>query len=205
MEQPIKADVPKSPVPGMNTKIVGRVKPVSNFKQPVEKIAADKAPVEKAGIEKEAGILDHALAGPAIRSAAAAGGALLGSYALTQGLQAAQNKFMEGKYKQSLEKAILLNPRLANIPRNKLEAYFGLVIEASPAVAKNPLLIANYLEQLIDHEGQLNYNSYANLVDLEGQILANKNNRAPLTVSTQKAIVDNTIKNTLDIYHDHNV
>lgn len=68
MIEPIKATVPKSPVPGMNTKTLGRVKPVTEYKQPVEKVAVEKASVDKTGVEKEA-----ASVGPVAKGALSAG------------------------------------------------------------------------------------------------------------------------------------
>lgn len=49
----------------MNTKILGRVKPVSHVRQPVEKtaikkLAVEKHPIEEFGVDKTAGVLSSA-------------------------------------------------------------------------------------------------------------------------------------------------
>ena len=107
----------------MDTKILGRVRPVSHVKQPIEKTAIEKTAVEKhsieeAGVDKTAGVLSSA-----------------------------------PEYKKSLEKAIQLNPKLASYPREKLEQYFKIIVEFSPRGAKNPIIVANYLGYLVDAGG----------------------------------------------------
>ena len=108
----------------MDTKILGRVRPVSHVKQPIEKTAIEKTAVEKhsieeAGVDNTAGVISSA-----------------------------------PEYKKALEKAIQLNPKLASYPREELEQYFEKIVEASPTVAKNPLLVANYLDYFIDTGGR---------------------------------------------------
>lgn len=106
------------------------------------------------------------------------------------------------EYRRSLDKAIAMNPRLQQRKREELEAYFKLIAEASPSVARNPLLVMNYLEYLLDHQGQLNYNAYGDLVKLEGQILSNKADSTPLSNIIQKSIVESTIKGGFGTYSE---
>lgn len=203
--------VPKSPVPGMNTKIVGRVKPVENFKQPVEKTAVEKEAIEKTASEKtayEKTSSEKVALNPIVKggltyagkSLLGAAGALAGTYAMSSIINKVHNKIMEPKYKAALDKAIAANPRLMSVPRAKLDEYFSLVIEASPTMALNPLLIANVLDQLIDHEGRVNLPMFNTFLNTESQIIANKNNASPLMLTAQKAVIDGATKGLFDSY-----
>lgn len=169
-------------------------------KQNVVKTAAEKAPIKRASAEKTAAektaamsVMDiaksHVIGGLAGVAAAAIGNAAIGK---------AQQLLAQPAFKRSLDKAISLNPRLQQRPRAELDQYMELIIEASPSVAKNPLLLANYLEFLLDHQGQLNYNGYTSLVNLESQIISNRNNANPLSSAVQKSIVENTIRGAFD-------
>lgn len=192
--------LPKSPVPGMNTKTLGRVKPVSNVKSGIRKTAIEKIAVEKAVVEKTAGVLDKITstmsAGTTAAVTAAAGvGAI---WAANKGIAALERKLDKSAYEAALNKAIQLNPKLSAYPRAKLEEYFALIVESSPTVAKNPLLVANYLDYLIDAGGQLNFPGYQALTQLEGQAINNRNNAHPLVNTALKAYTEGAIKSTFD-------
>ena len=194
--------LPKSPVPGMNTKILGRVKPVSNVKQTVEKTAiektaADKQPIEKAGIEKTSGVLTGAI-GSGTTAAITAAAGVTALWGINKLLEKADKLMDAPEYKKSLEKAIQINPKLAAQPRAKLEQYFELIVESSPTVAKNPLLVANYLDYLIDAGGQLNFPGYTALTQLESHAMNNRNNAHPFVNEAVKAYTNGTVKNTFD-------
>ena len=203
MIEPIKATVPKSPVPGMNTKTLGRVKPVTEYKQPVEKVAVEKASVDKTGVEKEA-----AFVGPVAKGALSAGvvsalkaaGGVAGLAIGTKVVSAVADAVHAPKYKATLEKAVQLNPRLASYPPDRLWDYYQVMISASPNIASNPLIVSNYLEYLIDHEGRLNFTAYDTLSKVEGQGISNRNNAYPLMNSAMKGLIDGAVKYTFDTY-----
>ena len=65
-------------------------------------------------------------------------------------------------------------------------------------MAKNPLLVANYLDYLIDAGGQLNFPGYQALTQLEGQAMNNRNNAHPLVNTALKAYTEGSIKSTFD-------
>jgi hypothetical protein len=188
----------------MNTKTVGRVAPLEPIKQEVVKQAAEKASVEKVAAEKTASTIGSFMGSDAAKSFVGnvAGG--LGAVAAIGVANLASSKINKmvssAEYKRALDKAISINPRLQQRPRAELEQYFGLIVEASPSVARNPLLVANYLEFLLDHQGQLNYTAYTNLVNLESQILSNRTNSNPLTGQVQKAVVDASVRGAFDNY-----
>lgn len=176
-------------------------------KQPVTKTATEHAAVDKKQAERECGEKTAASIGEILGSEAAksfvssvAGG--LGAVAAVGGATYAGNKINQMRssadFKRALDKAVQVNPRLRHTPKPELEAYLGLIAEASPSVARNPLLLANYLEYLLDHQGQLNYTAYGDLVKLEGNIQSNRAGANPLTGSVQKAIVDNSIRGAFD-------
>ena len=197
--------LPRSPVQGMNTKIVGRVKPVSNVKQTVkktaiEKTAADKQPIERATVEKTAGVLAKVpnLVGSGAQAAVTAAAGVGAIWLANKGISALEKKLDGPAYKSALEKAIQLNPKLGAYPRAKLEEYFALIVDSSPTVAKNPLLVANYLDYLIDAGGQLNYPSYEALTKLEGQAMNNRNNAHPFMNEAIKAYTSGVIKGSFD-------
>lgn len=201
----------------MNTKTVGRVAPVEPVKQdtivrqPISKTAAVRDSVERKEVQKTA--CEHVqpektanspMMGEAVKSFISSVGGGLGGVAVLGAANYASNKINKvmasAEFKKALDKAIQINPRLQQRNRAELEAYLGLISEASPAVARNPLLLANYLEYLIDHQGQINYTAYGDLVNLEGKILSNRAATSPLTGSVQKAIIDSSVRGAFDVY-----
>ena len=198
--------LPKSPVKGMNTKIVGRVKPVSHVKTAFEKTAIEKAVVEKASVEKTAGILEFAKGtmGSGTQAAVTAAAGVGAIWLANKGISALERLVDGPAYKKSLEKAIQLNPKLSAYPRAKLEEYFALIVESSPTVAKNPLLVANYLDYLIDAGGQLNFPGYTALTQLEGQATNNRNNAHPFLNEAIKSYTSGAVKNTFDSRKQYN-
>lgn len=52
-----------------------------------------------------------------------------------------------------------------------------MIIKASPTVAAEPRLLANYLESMLDAEGHLNMATMGELLSIEGQVLKNRNER----------------------------
>ena len=212
---PTKASIPRSSISGMNTKLLGRVAPVEPVKDTmraaIQKTAAERTPVErkeapKEGTDKTAASIGSLIGSDAGRSFASniAGG--LGAVAAVGAANAISGAIgsirLNMQVKNALNKAISINPRLQQKPRAELEGYVDLIAEASPSVARNPLLLANYLEFLIDHQGQLNYQAYDRLVNLEGSILSNHSNANPLTGQVQKAIIETSIRGAFDAQRD---
>lgn len=226
MLRPEGAVVPKSSVPGMNTKIVGRVKPVKAInKTAAEHEIIKKASVEHKEIEHEENHLNYGektasekvafphinmadaqaalskvmgTAGPIIRrgasTAAGAAGGIAGIALATKAINAISNFANKSAYDQAFARAIQLNPRLSSYPPDMLHEYYNIMISASPTVAKNPLIVANYLEYLIDNEGKLNFPAYEQLARVEGQALQNENNSNMIANSVLKGFTEGATK-----------
>ena len=71
-----------------------------------------------------------------------------------------------------------------------LKKYMPLVIKSSPTVAGEPLLLANYLETMIDAQGHMNASIFSSLTDLEGSML--RNNQAKRVFSD--SLVNTAVK-----------
>lgn len=188
--------VPVMPeVTGMGTKLTGRVdiSRMSSAQKPIVKAPVMKKTAAKKEVEKTAGMgtnmaqhMGMTVAG--VLGAAAAVGAINKAY------KAVDHVVNMPAMNSSFEKAIKINPKLQAYPRDVLKSYFDLIAEASPTVAKNPLLVANYMQYLIDHQGGINFMSYRQLADLEGQLLSNERDAAPMTAALQKGLVDGAMK-----------
>jgi hypothetical protein len=95
---------------------------------------------------------------------------------------------------KSLEEAKRINPKLNSIPQETLSKYFDLVLTSSPTVATQPMLLANYLDYMIAHDGSLNFAAFKQLAELESTIAnTNKTNR-PLGDMAAKSIIDGTVR-----------
>ena len=118
----------------------------------------------------------------ALTASAIAGATALGGIALNK----VKSQFIDQpQFKQSFDKALRINPELQHYDREQLEDYFNLVAQASPTVAKNPLLISQYLKYLLDYKGSLNFNAFSDLAKLEGQL---QNNRSGGSGSVHQVI-----------------
>lgn len=196
---PIKVPAISSSVTGMGTKLTGRVdiSRMSIAQKPIVKAPVMKKTAAKKEVEKTASLgtnmaqhMGMTVAG--VLGAAAAAGAINKAY------KAVEHVVNMPAMNSSFEKAIKINPKLQAYPREVLKSYFDLIAEASPTVAKNPLLVANYMQYLIDHQGGINFMSYRQLADLEGQLLSNERDAAPMTQALQKGLVDGAIKGMTD-------
>lgn len=183
------------------------------YKAPVVKQAAEKAdnmglPLElqdKTDLSKEAGIWD-AVTSPAAKemamragkTMALSGATVLGGVAATglanMAAQGIGHMIDKPKFEAAFKKAIEMDPKLQSHNPADLHRYAELIMEASPSVAMNPLLLSNYLRYLTDYQGSMNLTGYRELANLEGQILNNKEKSKPVTGIAQKALLENTIK-----------
>lgn len=174
-----KISIPKSPIPGLNQKILGRVKSV----KPVTKTASAEGtrPVEfESASEKEktavASFLNK-IPQPMQNAfwtgvgTVAAGGL---AYGVGAGIDAARSIMAESKYDKVLKDAIAMSPTLQMHGYETLKKYLPLVVKSSPTVAAEPLLLANYLETMLDAQGHLNAGIFNELVTLEGNVLRNR-------------------------------
>lgn len=181
----------------MNTKLLGRVAPVKAISNSIDKLAIEKTAIEKAPIEKVARAKTAAamdIAKTVGTHALAMVGTLALTNVLTSGGEKIRSMYDKSAYAKALDKAIALNPKLAQRSRADLDRYMELIIEASPSVAKNPLLVGNYLEYLLDHQGQLNYSAYTDLVDLESQIISNRSNSNAMVNMLHKSVIEGATK-----------
>lgn len=85
------------------------------------------------------------------------------------------------RYEQSLRTAIQMSPTLQRHSFNELRAYLPMIAKASPTVAAEPRLLANYLETMIDAEGNLNLATFGELASLENNLLRNQASRNELS------------------------
>ena len=204
-----RVTIPKSPYRGFNTKTTGRVNKNMLFKAanngPVEFQTALPAPAVKTAsstseylgpiefknsshtrnIEnttKTAAVL------PAIPSALKTGflqglGTLGAAAAVTgaaKGIEYVGNMMNASKYDEALRTAIQMSPTLQRHGYEMLKGYMPMIIKASPTVAAEPRLLANYLESMLDAEGHLNMATMGELLALEGQVIKNNSERGLL-------------------------
>lgn len=190
-----KASVPKSPVPGMNTKTTGRHESAKAVKTSGVKI--DKEPIKKASVEhivpdksgtapvelhKEAGFMDmlKGFVGTVVKPAAAAAGTVLGGLTAVKGIQYLTGKLDEPKFEASFQQAINNSPTLQLQGYAKLRPYFDILKKGSPTIAMNPLLTANQLEYMVDAEGHMNLDAFNNALNMEGRVISNNNDKNKL-------------------------
>ena len=197
----------KEAAPGFGKKTIGRVAPVKPVKSIVTKTAFEKTAAEKVAITMTpAEVTALQNAGRAVAPAAASFGQRVMNLAIptvvamgvvsgAQGLSGfVTNQMDKMKAKKAFEAALQLNPKLQTHPRNVLESYFQLVMQSSPAVATNPLLLANYLDYMIGHEGALNFAAFKQLAELEGTIADTAKAKRPLGDMATKSIIDSAVK-----------
>ena len=187
------------------------------YKAPITKQAAEKSAVEKqagealelqrgaveekTAMDKEAFSLPPGTRDLAInagKTMALSGATILGGVAATGLANAVAkrvgNAIDRPKFEAVFKKAIQMDPKLQSHDINDLHRYAELIMEASPSVAMNPLLLSNYLRYLTDYQGSMNLTGYRELANLEGQLLTNRERMKPVTGIAQKALLENTIK-----------
>ena len=161
---------------GIGQKLTGRVDVMSKtFRAPVVKQATEKSEVERSeqlplelqGKEKDAGIFDT-LTSPASkqmamragRTMALSGATVLGGVAATglanMAAKGIGNMIDKPTFEAAFRKAIEMDPKLQSHNPADLRRYAELIMEASPSVAMNPLLLSNYLRYLTDYQGSMN-------------------------------------------------
>lgn len=187
---------PRNPYPGFNVKLTGRVAPLKPIK-PITKAASEyNGPIEFApkkddGMDKTAASFLGGIASRIPTSARNAFYGTLGTVAagaiahgIGVGIEAAQNLMSNSKYDASLRTAIQMSPTLQRHGYDVLKGYMPMIIKASPTVAAEPRLLANYLESMLDAEGHMNLTTFAELSALEGNVLRNKDlrNSVPNTI-----------------------
>jgi hypothetical protein len=168
--------------------------------QPVTKKAAERAP-----IEKNASLLSLGSNANIVNAVRPSAGTILGAGAMMAGLMGAttlvgalsdavKGTLNAKAYDRVFERALAINPKLKAYDHALLKQYFNLIAESSPTVAKNPLLVSNYLQYMLDHEGSMNFMAYKGLVDMEGQMLKNHEAANALQSVSQKALMDGVIR-----------
>ena len=211
MNSPIQSTMPRSS--GLGRKLTGRVAPVTN-------ITASGTPAKTAGyipgvsgpvefgtryVAEEAtktaftipeSVKTVGIAAGTSAATALAGAALAGVGSAT--FNAARKRFVDKpEFERSFNKSLEINPSLKSYPEDMLRAYFNLVCQASPTVAKNPLLASQYLKHLLSYQGSMNFNAFSDLTKLEGQILKNDNDSNLRTNVAEKALIETVLKNGL--------
>jgi len=111
------------------------------------------------------------------------GGALLGgANALIS------NAIDKRKYENNLKIAVQMTPTLQRYPMQMLLSYLPMIVKASPTVASDPRLLANYMESMLDAEGHLNLATFRELSSLEGNVLQNSALANPIKTELIKGI-----------------
>ena len=171
-----------------------------------------KSPVEKGAVEKTAagpvqgglwpnpaptGTVGKALANGVVGSVAFALATGAGFELFNRALSKIDKVLDKPEQEKAFNRALMINPKLQSFDQKLLREYFGVVREASPMVAKSPLILANYLQYMMDHEGSMNFMAFKQLVDLEGGMAANEIARVPMGPMTQKAVVEGVIRSQI--------
>ena len=203
-----KATMPRVPGQGFGPKLTGRVAPDPKVKlaatKEIEMEANQNIPVEfqTSGVEKQAFALSPGVArvGRDIGLSALTG---LGAMALTSvggmAMDHLKTKFIDSPaLEQSFKRCLELEPQLKSYPQAELHEYFMLVAEASPSVAKNPLLASQYLRYLVDYKGTANFTAFNDLAKLQGQLNDNKAGNNPYSDAFGKGLMQNTAKRIID-------
>lgn len=212
-----KITIPKSPYSGFNTKLTGRVSRKMLFKGanagPIEFQQSKSAEAEKTAstntecsgpVEWQRGYStgqEKTAAGfsvsPALKNGFLQGVGALAAAGLAagaaKGMDYLANQMNASKYDESLRTAIQMSPTLQRHGYEVLKGYMPMIIKASPTVAAEPRLLANYLESMLDAEGHLNMATMGELLGLEGQVLrnreANKSNFSSLGTQLTGAVI----------------
>lgn len=203
---PVNEPMPKNG-PGFNTKLTGRVeavKPITSkphiSKQAKELNYESSTPVEwqsKEDLEKNSAV-NSELVKKTLVGLVQAGAGTMAVMGVTGGANLAYGKIRgmmdKPEMERSFQRALDIDPKLRSYDQKDLREYFELVAQASPTVAKNPLLVANFLKYLIDYKGVMNFNAFKDLASLEGQLGKNRSEANVLNSTAQKAIIDSTVK-----------
>lgn len=119
------------------------------------------------------------------------------------GIDAARGMMDKGKYEASLREAIHLSPTLQMHGYERLKPYLGIIAKSSPTVAKEPRLLANYLESLLDAEGHMNLATFGELSNIENNVLKNKQlrneHRTIMIGAAAKGLLEGTGKGIANI------
>ena len=184
----------------------GRMKSMAQIsRNPITKLDSVKLAAEKTPIEKEASLMNLGSSANIVNAVRPSAGTILGAGVMAAGIMGASSLVgalsdavkhtMDKKvYDKVFERALSINPKLKAYDPALLRQYFNLISESSPTVAKNPLLVSNYLQYMLDHEGSMNFMAYKGLVDMEGQMLKNHEAANPLQAVSQKALMDGVIR-----------
>lgn len=123
---------------------------------------------------------------------ALAGGLVAAGFAAYDKYQ--ERKSMQNAYR-SLQQAIVLSPALKRYDIATLESYLPMIVKASPTVATDPRLLANYLESMLDAEGHLNLGTFRELSGLENTVLSNNALNNPFRTELVKGLGKGTGQN----------
>lgn len=110
------------------------------------------------------------------------------------GIDAARGMMNKTEYERSLREAIHLSPTLQMHGYDRLKPYLGIIAKSSPTVAREPRLLANYLESLLDAEGHMNLSTFSELSAIENKVLSNRE----LRNSTRNMIISSASKGLLE-------
>ena len=110
------------------------------------------------------------------------------------GIDAARSMMNKSEYERSLREAIHLSPTLQMHGYDRLKPYLGIIAKSSPTVAREPRLLANYLESLLDAEGHMNLSTFSELSAIENKVLSNRE----LRNSTRNMIISSASKGLLE-------
>lgn len=179
------------------------------YKAPIVKRGVEKTAAERGSIEKNANAgglvsamtkaelvdeLRKARQPFTMKNVAMVAGGLTAAGMVAAGVnalaRAGYEAYVSSGKNSVIAEATKINPRLASYPPAELQKYYALISEASPSVAKNPLLVANYLEYLLNHDGSINFMGYKQLLDIEGQQQRNKTDGSLINPNMHKPLFE---------------
>lgn len=116
-------------------------------------------------------------------------------------IQRSEDRQNMRRYEESLRTAMQMSPMLQRHRFEELRAYLPMVVKASPTVASEPRLLANYLETMIDAEGNLNLATFGELASLENNLLRNNQSRYSLRDAVLTEGAKGIAKGTVDSFY----
>ena len=181
----IASKIPRSNIPGMNTKLLGRRAPMIKAshtidKATVEKTAVVHAPIDHSGTqpvelqEKDAswqGVKDSLkeLKTPLLSAVAVS----TVPYAIGGVHDFIQGKLDDREAEKTFNAAVASSPTLQrHMSENpsKTRAYYDLLTWQAPVFKKSPLLAATRMEELVNSDGVMNAEAFKDALDIQNKV-----------------------------------
>lgn len=144
--------------------------------------------------EKEAAKLPNFI----LAGAATAAG-ITGVNLLTHGVAGLYDAMTKAKLKGGgFEKMLNANPDLSSEDVNKVKAYYDMLVDFSPTIAKNPIIAGNWVKSRVRMEGLVQAQDIKALVDTQAVI--NKENKTKAFLNNINQSVSSSFPNMPGLY-----